>query len=70
MEGFRGFGGESHPQNSTFFILPNSGNLEGEERGVVSLILKRFKLSILPLRCQFIFISIKLTNEGHNCQFI
>jgi hypothetical protein len=67
MEGFRGFGGESHPQNSTFLILPNCGNLEGEERGVVSLILKRFKL-FLPLR--FIFISIKLTNEGHNCQFI
>ena len=69
MEGFRGFGRGSHPQNSTL-ILPNCGNLEGEERGVVSLILKRFKLSILPLRCQFIFISIKLTNEGHNCQFI
>ena len=50
MEGFRGFGGGSHPQNSTFLILPNCGNLEGEERGVVSLILKRFKLSILPLR--------------------
>ena len=46
MEGFRGFGGKSHPQNSTFLILPNCGNLEGEERGVVSLILKRFKLSI------------------------
>ena len=59
MEGFRGFGGESHPQNSTFLTLPNVGNLEGEERGVVSLILKRFKLSILPLTCQFIFISIK-----------
>ena len=52
-----------------FFIYPNQGNLE-EKRGMVILILKTIKLSNLPLGYQFIFISLKLANESHNCQFI
>ena len=38
--------------------------------GAIPLISKIFKLSILLLWYQFIFIPLKLANEGHNYQFI
>ncbi len=39
-KGLRGFEGASYPPNPLFFILPNWGNLDGEENGVVPPILK------------------------------
>jgi hypothetical protein len=50
------------------FSSPNLGEYErgGEERDSTYIKkIKKFKLSILPLLCQFIYSSLKLTNEGH-----
>ncbi len=58
----RGLEGVRYPSKPLIFNSSKLGEFEG---GVVPLILKKF----MPL-CQFISISLKLANVGHNCQFI
>jgi hypothetical protein len=53
-EDFRGLGGVKYSSKPLVFNSPNWGNLEGEWKGVIPLILKKKKLSIMPLLCQFI----------------
>jgi hypothetical protein len=65
-----GFGGVSYSPNTSILISQNLRNLEGDRKGMVPFILKRFELSILLLQYKFIFISLNLINDGHNCQFI
>jgi hypothetical protein len=65
----RGLEGVRYRFKPLIFNSPKLGSFGGQKEKV-PLILKIFKLSSLPLKCQLIHISLKLVNEDYNGQII